>query len=655
MAIPSIQARVYCNLGRVISGQFADDYVQDSGLMKTRGTVELDGIFTVEVGQKVEFAFAKGTNLCRIPRTLRVLSSYADPYTSVTKVSLGCLLTYLSDVRKPQQVDSAEEDPESRMKILAFSDPRGGLAIPESYRPIVGGFITAGFMLESLLTELGVTAASIPLDNKYTKTEEEVTGPFVDKIADLLKSECFYGYLDEDEILQALDLNDLNNSTGPIIEDEDLLSVDKIGSGEMPGQAVYVRYQTRRLKSPEPTLFGKAGFTIASPDEATVDPVQLINWEVSISESLPSSVRVERQVGNTIYAAEFVGTTWSKTVTEYRVIRGKEVPSVRQTTKKSFTALEAQNLAEAYWEIEKTLNNQIVYTITDTVYLYDEAGNQLGTTESTYEPIVAIFGKSNLEPVISRTDYVEFDSLTYRVLTRYAVNTTATVEGVQRQVTEVWELGLYHLQGQIGVYRAGKKKQTAADIEELFEYHLNSGLQLVTFDTETSFSGRATSEERPKQVERTAGYWRQRAVKGGKTAAPERTATELVYGNAESQRVIELALPMSPDDTIERPGGMGFALPPGLADASWVAVPSVAAQRAQAYGRVQNRMRLGHREGLSIQIAPELMPSVPFAPVYIKAAGLTGQYRVNGSSWTFDANGIVCSIDAMFWGGVGQE
>jgi len=119
--------------------------------------------------------------------------------------------------------------------------------------------------------------------------------------------------------------------------------------------------------------------------------------------------------------------------------------------------------------------------------------------------------------------------------------------------------------------------------------------------------------------------------------------------------VIELDLPMSPDDTIERPGGMETALPPGLADTAWSSKPSPAAQRAQAYGKIQNRMRLGHREGLSIQIVPELMPVKPFAPIYVKAAGITGQYRVNGSSWTFDANGIVCSIDAMFWGGAGQE
>jgi hypothetical protein len=658
MAIPSIQAKVYCNLGRVISGQFADDYVQDSGLMKTRGSVDLDGIYTIEVGQKAEFAFLKDGNLSRIPRTLRVLSSYADPFTSVTKVSLGCLLTYLSDVRKPQQVDAGpEEDPEARFKIRAFLDPVGGGAIPLDRRPAVGGFITAGFMLQSLLTELGLAAASIPLENKYTKTEEEVTGPFVDKVADLLKSECFYGYLDEDEVLQAINLNDLSTSTGPVIEGEDLLSVDRIGSGELPGQAVFVRYQTRRLKPPDPATLraaiaggGLAGIGSPSGEE---DLVQQINWELSISESLPIEIKCDRKVGAATESIIYTGFAWSATRTEYKLLYDKEVPASKVEVRRTFAAEAAQNMAQAYWENNGTiLNNIIVQTVVTTSYQYDGAGNEIGTTTSTYEPKIAIFGRANLPVVLSPTDYVGFGGAGELFLTRYEVNESSNADGFQKRSTQMWESRLYHLQGQIGAYQSGKDKTTAAEVLALFQAMLTSNLQLETFDIESQFVGRATSEERPKQVERVADYYSQ---KSGEGRIPERTETTLVYGNALSQRVIELSLPMSPDDTIERSGGMGFALPPGVLDAAWAAVPSVAAQRAQAYGKVQNRMRLGHREGLSIQVAPEMMPSVPFAPIYVKAAGITGQYRVNGSSWTFDANGIVCSIDAMFWGGAGQE
>ena len=219
MAIPPIQAKVYCNLGRVISGQFADDYVQDSGLMKTRGSVDLDGIFTIEAGQSVEFAFLKDGNLCRIPRALRVLSSFANPFTRVTSVSLGCQITYKSDVTpKPKTDEPSDEDAiGSGLKIKAFEDPAGGGAIPECKRPVVGGYITAEYIMEKLKEEIGLVGPSLGLENKYTKTEENVTGSVVDKMSDLLVSEGKYGYLDEDENLQVVDLYQAAGA-GPVIE-----------------------------------------------------------------------------------------------------------------------------------------------------------------------------------------------------------------------------------------------------------------------------------------------------------------------------------------------------------------------------------------------------------------------------------------------------
>jgi hypothetical protein len=633
MPIPSIQAKVYCNLGKVISGQFADDYVQDSGLMKTRGSVDLDGIFTIEVGKRVEFAFKKDGNLSRIPRTLRVLSSYADPFTKVTKVSLGCLLTYLSDFRKPPQEDAAEgEAPEAGFKIRAFDDPLGGAAIPEEYRRVVGGYITAGYMLETLLDEVGINAGTIPLQNKYTKTEEEVSGPFLDKVADLLKSECLYGYLDENEVLQSININSPGNSGGPVIEGDDILNVDRIGSGELPGQAVYVSYQTRRMKSPDPATLQADSLTegISTTGE--------INWEQSSSEGLPIKIEVNRKNGATVETYIYTGIVSSEEVTSYRKIAGKEVPILRRQTSYTFAAEAAQNVAQAYWELGISFANSLVRSITETVYTYDRSGNEVETRTRKYEPVIAVLGRSNLPIAFSATDYVS--ASTNEIQTSLEVQRQYNADGCQKTCNERWEHAVYHLQGQIGAYQRAKNAATADEVADRLNTLLATGLMLVDYNTQAQYVGRASRQERPQQVERVAGYYSQ---KEGTGPIPGRTETTLVYGNAESQRVIELRLPMSPDDTIEGAGE------------SWSAMPSVAAQRAQTYGKVQNRMRLGHREGLSIQIAPEMMPAKPFAPIYVKASGLTGQYRVNGSSWTFDANGIVCSIDAMFWGGAGQE
>ena len=657
MAIPSIQAKVYCNLGRVISGQFADDYVQDSGLMKTRGTVELDGIFTVEVGQKVEFAFAKGTNLCRIPRTLRVLSSYADPFTSVTKVSLGCLLTYKSDVRaKPKPEVSEEDDIGSRLKIKAFDDPEGGGAIPVAKRPLVGGFITAGFMLGKLKLELGITGPGIALANKYTKTEAEVTGSLVEKMSDLLKSECFYAYLDEDELLQSINLNSPSTETGPVLEEEDLLSVDRIGSGDLPGQDVVVKYKTRRLKPPpEDDEDGEVEDFNEATGLAAVSVTGAMNWEKSVTDNKPVTITVSRKVGAVEETLEYTGVNASSEETAYIKIAGREVPNRKTQKRHTFSAEAAQNVAQAYYELGIPFSNSLVTETTETTYEYDKYGNQTGSVTKKYEPLISVLGRSNLPIAFSASDYVT--ASTARIQTGEDRQNQNNADGYQKTRSERWEHAIYHLQGQIGVYQGGKNAANGAESSAIFNRILEIGLVLVDYSVNSQYAGKASSEERPKQVERVADYLSQ---EDGKGAIPERTETALIYGNAESQRLIEMELPLSPDDTIERPGwaipgGIASPLPPGILDSQWTVTPSIAAQRAQAYGKIQNRMRLGHREGLSIQIAPELMPSVPFAPIYIKAAGLTGQYRVNGSSWTFDANGIVCSIDAMFWGGVGQE
>jgi hypothetical protein len=49
------------------------------------------------------------------------------------------------------------------------------------------------------------------------------------------------------------------------------------------------------------------------------------------------------------------------------------------------------------------------------------------------------------------------------------------------------------------------------------------------------------------------------------------------------------------------------------------------------------------------------MPIEPFSPMYIEANGLIAEFRTNGTSYTFDANGMVASTDALFWGGVGES
>ena len=108
-----IRANVYCSLGEVISGSFSDTYAQGAGLIKTRGQVVLNGIYRPETGTVVEFAWTRNNVASRIPRKLRVLSLFADPYTRTTTLQLGCILSFYEN-RKPAPTNptSQAENPE---------------------------------------------------------------------------------------------------------------------------------------------------------------------------------------------------------------------------------------------------------------------------------------------------------------------------------------------------------------------------------------------------------------------------------------------------------------------------------------------------------------------------------------------------------------
>jgi hypothetical protein len=104
-----VRAKVFCNLGTVIQGSLADEALSaGQGLITCRGQVVLNGLSTPAVGSTVNFGWVRGSTIARIPRTLRVLSSFADPFRGTTTVQLGDKLVYLANLRgkKAQEEES---------------------------------------------------------------------------------------------------------------------------------------------------------------------------------------------------------------------------------------------------------------------------------------------------------------------------------------------------------------------------------------------------------------------------------------------------------------------------------------------------------------------------------------------------------------------
>lgn len=84
-----------------------------------------------------------------------------------------------------------------------------------------------------------------------------------------------------------------------------------------------------------------------------------------------------------------------------------------------------------------------------------------------------------------------------------------------------------------------------------------------------------------------------------------------------------------------------------------------AEQQARELGEMQNRMLMGHRQGISMVLPEGKVPTTPMQPFYVQGTNdqgnqTRGMYRVNGRTVKFNADGLVVSLDAMFWGGVGQ-
>ena len=149
MAI-DIRAEVSCSLGTLISGSFADDYLQGSGIIKTRGEVVLNGTLTPQVGTSVTFSYDKAGSSYTVPRVLRVLSSFADPFRRTTTVQLGCKLTYLENRKPPVENPNSKDENEVPCAVFLKA------TLP----------ISAEYVFQQCLDALELDSDSIPLSNK---------------------------------------------------------------------------------------------------------------------------------------------------------------------------------------------------------------------------------------------------------------------------------------------------------------------------------------------------------------------------------------------------------------------------------------------------------------------------------------------------------
>jgi hypothetical protein len=73
------------------------------------------------------------------------------------------------------------------------------------------------------------------------------------------------------------------------------------------------------------------------------------------------------------------------------------------------------------------------------------------------------------------------------------------------------------------------------------------------------------------------------------------------------------------------------------------------------FGKTQNKLLLGNRQGLSLQVKAGSVPTAPLQPFYLEVGSLTGTYMTNSLSWTMDGTGIIMSVEGLYWGIAGTN
>jgi hypothetical protein len=617
-----IRATVTCSLGTLISANLSDDYIQGTGLVKTRGSCELRGLFTPNTGDKVTFRYTKAGITRRVPRALRVLSSFADPFRRTTKIELGCKLTYLQDLADP-------------IDWTTFDDPENADIDPNEPRIVVIP-INAKSIMNKCLTELGITATSNPLTNRFSIDEFDFSGGYVNILSDLLVSESYCGYLNLDERLVVFPLNE-KGGNGPLVDSAKLIDIGPIGVGQLPGDAVTVSYSSLKLKASE-----------LSDDD---DPQKDSPWGDDYADSSNAStvaVTYETDAGvatQTYARLQSTKVSTNYTFKQFRTEDGKErvyknVINSRLTVENDSAVGILGSYVTQALSLRGAFGNFSVSTFTDQFFSYDEFGRE------TFSRLVKTGSRAFGLGMLGISFVYDGELIAIpegsMLLEEVEVSTAYSSTGRHQQtITRRYGPWPQSISGQQTLAETRDSIQTAAQANALIQEAL-----LGRYLIDTTVSSEATGS-RGQEAPSVSVILNGRLGDGGDPDfgfTTESTAQlELSVGDPTAQLRVEFQMPYAPDDVFTRVQG------------GYTATPSDAPQKANTFGRVQNRMLLGNRSGMNIQVAPEVLPSNPFAPVFVEAAGTINLYRLNGTSWTMDASGIVASSDAMFWGTAGKK
>jgi hypothetical protein len=637
----AIDSRCYgwCSLGPLAEGQgasIAESHVPGTGVITYRGTINLAGIHRPAPGTVVHLAYGDGQNwIARLPLRLRVLSSFANPLSGArtTAVSVGCDLAYFEDRKQPP---------------AGYTEKELNPSIPDAIRELVAPPIEAAVLATRILNDLGLTAAGpIPLVNKISRNSIDMSGGFVSELGKLCQSEGYAARMNPAGLVEFI-----NKAPGigrsVLITEEDLIDLNPINTGDLPGDSVYSRYAVSTLKTP----------TTEDEDE---DARKRRNWEREETISPPNKyihnwtnyartatgTRQARDaygyplvylsdntpVMETVYSVqaserrdEIIHINRSVTITTYNT--DFDVATKRVTTTTELWGTQTSETVFEYVYNREMDNRPDRPTGTGTVAYAPGTGNELvKETTVEYSPIGPLFTSMGLQ-----STFWAIPRYTYKSSIREVVYERDEKAGITKVTTRTAVPFHTTVDGAETLSRRRQNRQPWQNVADL----VGEASQLVWQAPEVRISTAREygAQRRPSQSDRS---------RLASMTAPDIEQTETIIfssGSAASQTAIELTPPYHSSPTISKVGS------------TWILDNGNAPQMVRHYGQTENRLLLGHRNGVGIQVLPENLPPVPMGLIYIRLNGCTAAYRISGTTWNVGTDGAVATADALFWGAV---
>jgi hypothetical protein len=658
-----IRAKVICDLGEVISGGWSDDHVQGSGIIRTRGQLVLKGLVSVKYGQRVQLAYIKDGFAIRFPRSLRVLSSFPDPFRRQTTLQLGCRFTLQEEASASAETDLTAQT------ANVWDDPINAEVSCALYK-VLSLSTSADFIATRIAALAGIPfSGSTGLTNNYNTDTFYFGDNYIKILSDLFLSENKVAYLTASEGIRIVDLT-AGTGTHTVINTEEIIDVSSVNSGKIPAETVETEYTERQFKSPP-----------EEPDtDFDLDLQRRVSWEQEETVG-PSEVITIEYEGGTYRKSHVPRTT---VITKY-----DRFDRVIERVETSTTVVASANPSYVRWYLENSqdgqLNDGTLLSITRTVFEYARAADGLlepvdpdtvppGQCSIVYDPQVNL----NFDPErdtqvlrqITTTTESEMAVAGALNIPQYSGRIGVTIEDEEEGeqggsawsyqpsldpsiITEIATI-TYEQDEDSGITKTTTVRQQVSAFTQAGQQVAAAEAEKAVLDgTVANLVGRSLSlrnlgaqvqtvTDRQYGLQRRPSLSQRKNEQNIKRVFLTGTTTDFSFRDEQGNTVEKYKLPYAPDPkiTIDENGRTVYER-------------SDAQVKARTFGEIQNSLHFGHRNGFSVVLSAQDIPTYPLDRFTITASGYSASFQANGISWSFDSNGIVCNVDALFRGGIG--